>query len=76
MAKKDKGATKGNDDDVENLACQDSNDSDGMVLMDAFVDEHVDSKTWFLDTGSSNRMITRRVWLADFDESKSVVRRF
>ncbi|XP_050896860.1 uncharacterized protein LOC127103657 [Lathyrus oleraceus] len=33
-------------------------------------DEHIDSKIWFLDTGCSNHMTDRRVWLANFDELK------
>lgn len=41
--KKDKRATKGKDDEGENLARQDSYDLDGMVLMVAVADEHVDS---------------------------------
>lgn len=38
--------------------------------MAAVVDEHVNSKIWFLDTGCSNHMTSHRVWLVDFDESK------
>ncbi|XP_050896203.1 uncharacterized protein LOC127102930 [Lathyrus oleraceus] len=34
------------------------------------VNEHVNSKTWFLDTGCSNHMTDRRKWLIDFDKSK------
>lgn len=50
--------------------------SETMVLMAAFPDQHVDSKIWFLDTGYSNHMTGRRVWLADFDESKKSNARF
>ncbi|XP_050875659.1 uncharacterized protein LOC127079298 [Lathyrus oleraceus] len=68
--KKDKGVAKGKDDEGENLACQDSYDFEGVVLMDAVIDEYVDSKIWFFDTGCSNHMTGQRVWLVDFDESK------
>lgn len=67
---KDKGATKGKDDEGEKLAHQNSDDSEGMILMVVFTYDHVDSKIWFLDTGCSNHMIGRREWLLYFDESK------
>ncbi|XP_050897148.1 uncharacterized protein LOC127103963 [Lathyrus oleraceus] len=70
--KKDKRATKGKDDEGVNLTHQDSNYYDGMVHMVAVADEHVDSKTWFLDTGYSNHMIGRKVRLSNFDESKKI----
>lgn len=40
--KKDKGATKGKDDEGANIARQDLYDYEGMVLMDAVADKHVD----------------------------------
>ncbi|XP_058742623.1 uncharacterized protein LOC131615147 [Vicia villosa] len=67
--KKDKGVTKGKDERV-NLARQDSNDYDDLVLMVASVDEHVESKILFLDLSWSNHMTGRKIWLADFDELK------
>lgn len=45
LYKKDKGATKGNDDERANLVCQDSDDFEGMVLMTAVTYEHVDRFT-------------------------------
>ena len=40
-----------------NLARQDSDDSEGgMVVMAAVADNHVESKIWFLDSGYSNHM--------------------
>lgn len=53
-----------------NLALQDSDDSEEMVVMVAVGDEHVDTKIWFLDTGCSNHTIGEKVWLDDFDELK------
>ncbi|XP_050876369.1 uncharacterized protein LOC127080083 [Lathyrus oleraceus] len=53
-----------------NLVRQDSNDSEDMVVMVAVAGDHVDSKIWFLDTGCLNHMTGRKVWLADFDESR------
>jgi hypothetical protein len=50
--KKDNGSTKGNNEKV-NLTHQDSDD---MVVMDAVADDHVESKTWFLNPGCSNHM--------------------
>lgn len=41
-----------------------------MVLTVAFSDEHIEFKIVFLDTGCSNHMIGRRVWLENFDELK------
>lgn len=70
--KKDKGAVKGKDDEGENLACQDTNDFDDMVLITTVVYEHVNSKAWFLGTGCSSHMIGRKVWLANFYESKKI----
>lgn len=43
-----------------------------MMLIAAVLDEHVDSKIWFLDTGYSNYMNGRRVWLEDFEEPKKI----
>ncbi|XP_050885188.1 uncharacterized protein LOC127088300 [Lathyrus oleraceus] len=68
-SRKDKGETKGKDEG-ENLARQDSDNYEDLVFMAAVVDEHVDSKIWFLDTGCSNHMTGRRKWLVDFEESK------
>ncbi|XP_058775468.1 uncharacterized protein LOC131649727 [Vicia villosa] len=67
--KKYKGATKSKDEGA-NLARQDSNDFEDMVVMDVVADDHVDSRTWFLDSGFLNHMTSRKVWLVDFDESK------
>ena len=67
--RKDKGSTS--KDEGENLARQDSDDSEGgMVVMAVVADNHVESKIWFLDSGCSNHMTGRKEWLADFDESK------
>ena len=65
---KDNGATKGKEEG-ENLSRQDSDDSEDMVVMDAAGDNHVDSKIWSLDSGCSNHMTGRKVWLAKFDPS-------
>lgn len=67
--KKDKGSTKGNDK-WENLARQNSDDFDDMMVMGAVVDDCVESNIWFLDSGCSNHMTGQKVWLVDFDESK------
>lgn len=56
--KKDKGETKGKDED--------------MVVMVAVADDHVNSKIWFLDTECSNHMTSRKVWLEDLDELKRI----
>ena len=53
-----------------NLARQDSDDYDDMVVMIAVADDHVESKIWFLDSGCLNHMTGREVWLVDFDDSK------
>lgn len=60
-------STKGNNEKV-NLTRQDSDD---MVVMATVADEHIESKIWFLNSGSSNHMTGRKVWLVDFDESKN-----
>ncbi|XP_050895636.1 uncharacterized protein LOC127102295 [Lathyrus oleraceus] len=52
------------------LARKDSNDFEDMVVMAVVVDDRVDSKIWFLDSGCSNHMAGRKVWLAYFDSSK------
>ncbi|XP_058726874.1 uncharacterized protein LOC131598275 [Vicia villosa] len=68
--KKDNGSIKGKDEGAK-LTRQDSDDSEGgTVVMAAVVDNHVESKMWFLDSGCSNHMTGQKVWLADFDESK------
>lgn len=67
--KKHKGATKGKNKGA-NLAHQDSDDYEDMVVVVAIADEHVDSKIWFLDAGCSNHITGRKVWLEYFDESK------
>ncbi|XP_050890818.1 uncharacterized protein LOC127096268 [Lathyrus oleraceus] len=66
---KDKGATKGKDEGT-NLALQDSDDYEDMMVMLVVIDDHIDSKIWFLDSSCSNHMTGRKVWLADFDSSK------
>ncbi|XP_058783879.1 uncharacterized protein LOC131658624 [Vicia villosa] len=66
---KDNGSTKGKDEGA-NLARQDLDDSEGMMVMAAVEDNHVESKIWFLDSGFTNHMTGQNVWLADFDESK------
>ena len=67
--RKDKGSTS--KDEGENLARQDSDDSEGgMVVMAVVADNHVESKIWFLDSCCSNHMTGRKEWLKDFDESK------
>lgn len=53
--KKSKRATKGKEKG-ENFAYHDSDDSHDTVVMAAVVDNHVDSKFWFLDVGCSNHM--------------------
>ncbi|XP_050919532.1 uncharacterized protein LOC127137085 [Lathyrus oleraceus] len=63
-----KGATKSKEEGA-NLARQDSDDYEDMVVMAAFADDHIDSKIWFLDTSCSNQMIGLKVLLADFDSS-------
>lgn len=55
-----------------NLARQDSYDYDDMVVMVAVVDDHVESKIWFIDSGCSNHIICRKAWLVDFEESKKI----
>ncbi|XP_058726405.1 uncharacterized protein LOC131597746 [Vicia villosa] len=67
--KKDNGLIKGKDEGV-NLACKDSDDYEGMVVMVAIAYNHIESKIWFLDSGCSNHMTGQKVWLAGFDESK------
>lgn len=67
--RKDKGATKENEEGA-NLARQDSNDYEDMVVMATVADDHVNFKIWFLETGCSNHMTGRKVWLVDFDELK------
>ncbi|XP_050885286.1 uncharacterized protein LOC127088725 [Lathyrus oleraceus] len=67
--RKDKGSTKGKDKRV-NLARQDSDDSDDMVVTAAVADDHVEFKIWFLDSGCSNHMTGRKLWLVDFNELK------
>ncbi|XP_050876469.1 uncharacterized protein LOC127080179 [Lathyrus oleraceus] len=57
---KDKGATKDKEDGL-NLARQDSNDYEDMVVMDVVADDHVESKIWFLDSGCLNHMTGRKV---------------
>lgn len=47
-----------------------------MVVMVAVTDDHINSKIWFLDTGCSNHMTGRKVWLEDFDESKKSKNKF
>ncbi|XP_058776276.1 uncharacterized protein LOC131650590 [Vicia villosa] len=69
VEKKDNGLTKRKDEGA-NLARQDSDDSEGMVVMVAVVDNHVESKIWFLDLGCSNHMTGQKVWLTNFDKSK------
>lgn len=66
---KDKGATKVKEE-KENLACQDSDDFEDMVVMATATDDHVDSKIWFLDLGCSNHMSGQKMWLAYFESSK------
>ncbi|XP_050889926.1 uncharacterized protein LOC127095255 [Lathyrus oleraceus] len=66
---KDKGAKKGKEEEV-NLARQDSDDYEDMVVMATVAADHVDSKIWFLDSGCSNYMTGQKVWLEDFDSSK------
>lgn len=39
-----------------------------MVVMAAVIDDHVDSKIWFLKIGCSNLMTGRKVWLEYFNE--------
>ncbi|XP_058783325.1 uncharacterized protein LOC131658001 [Vicia villosa] len=66
--RKDNGSMKGKDEGA-NLASQDSDDSEsGMVVMDSIVDNHVESKIWFLDLGCSNHMTGQKVWFPDFNE--------
>ncbi|XP_058727027.1 uncharacterized protein LOC131598445 [Vicia villosa] len=68
--RKNNGSTKGKNEGA-NLARQDSDDSEGgMVVMAAVADNHVESKMWFLDSGCSNHMTDHKAWLVDFDESK------
>lgn len=40
------------------------------MFMAVVVDDHVDSKIWFLNKGCSNHVTGRKVWLANFNESK------
>lgn len=54
----------------ENHARQDSSDSEGIVVMIAVANEHVNTKIWFLNTCCSNHMSGQKVWLEDLDESK------
>lgn len=48
----------------------DSDDFDDMMVMDGVEDDHVESKTWFLDSDCSNCMTGQKVWLVDLDKSK------
>ncbi|XP_050877071.1 uncharacterized protein LOC127080820 [Lathyrus oleraceus] len=73
--RKDNGSTKSKEEG-ENLARQDSNDSDDMVVMDAVANDHIESKIWFLDSGFSNHMTSKKIWLVDFDESKKIKVKF
>ncbi|XP_058775966.1 uncharacterized protein LOC131650264 [Vicia villosa] len=53
--RKDNGSKKGKDEG-ENFACLGSDDSEGMMVMAAVADNHVESKIWFLDLGCLNHM--------------------
>lgn len=66
---KEKGETNGKEEGV-NLAHQDSDDYEDMVVMAAIADDHVDSKIWFLDSGFSNHMNGQKLWLEYFDSLK------
>ncbi|XP_050915671.1 uncharacterized protein LOC127130746 [Lathyrus oleraceus] len=66
--RKYKGAKKGNNE-VANLARQDSYDYEDMVVMAAVANDHVECKILFLDTSCLNHMTGRKLWLTDFDES-------
>lgn len=66
---KDKGSTKDKEEGA-NLARQHSDDSEDMVVMAAVADDYVESKTWFLNSGCSNHMTGRKVWLAYLNSSK------
>lgn len=57
---KDKGATKVNEEG-ENLARQDSNDFEDMLVLDVVVDNDVNSKIWFLYSGCLNYMTGRKL---------------
>lgn len=54
---KEKEASKSKDVKEANIAYEDLDGCEIMVLMDAVSDEGLNSKTWFLDTGCSNHMI-------------------
>lgn len=66
---KNKGVTKGNKEEA-NLAHQDSDDFEDMVVRGAIADDHVKTKIRFLDSGCSNHMTGRSAWLVDFGSSK------
>ena len=53
-----------------NLARQNSDDYEDMMVMAAVVDDHVSSKIWFLESSCSNHMTGQKVWLADFKLSR------
>lgn len=40
------------------------------MVMATVVDGHINSKIWFLDSGYSNHVTGRKMWLANFDSSK------
>ncbi|XP_050877295.1 uncharacterized protein LOC127081048 [Lathyrus oleraceus] len=67
--RKDKRSTKGKDEGV-NLARQDLDDFNDMMVMVIVTDDHVKCKICFLDSGCSNHLTGRKVWLVDFKESK------
>ncbi|XP_058784851.1 uncharacterized protein LOC131659715 [Vicia villosa] len=67
--RKDNRSTKGGDEGA-NLARQNLDDSEGMMVMAAVADNHIESKIWFLESGCSNNMTGQKVWLTYFDESK------
>lgn len=54
---KEKGVSKSKDGNEANIAHEDSDASETMVLMVAVSDEGSCSNTWFLDTCCSNNMI-------------------
>lgn len=50
LYKKGKWTTKDKDDEGANLSHKESDDSETMVFVAVVSDDHIDSKTWFLDT--------------------------
>lgn len=64
-----KGLSKEKNFEGANFAREDSDDYETTMLMATVLDEHVDSKIWFLDTRGSIHMTDQKVRLKDFNES-------